>query len=145
MLRLLSNVSPEIQYYIKIIVGFGSYIVLPILGFVSYSKIRVSPVMALFCVVWTLLGVFSIGGGVTPMGPGDIVTPEQRHAWFAHPWVHQILRIWLTGLAIGIPITAVTWVFEHEKLSKPVKLILKLIKFAAFPFGVWKFIQIFYQ
>lgn len=142
MLRLFANASPETQYHFQLVLGFWSYLLIPFLGLVSYSKTRLAPAMIVMCVMWFVVGVFAVGGGVTPMGPGDIVTREQREFWFAQPWVQQVIVIWLMGLAIGIPLTVATWLFEHQKLSKPVKTIILLFKFATFPFAVWKFIQL---
>lgn len=63
-----------------IIVGFGSLVIIPFLGILNLFKVRAFPYLATFVAIWFILGVFSIGGGVTPMEKGDVVTPEQREA-----------------------------------------------------------------
>lgn len=127
--------------FLDVVAGFGSFVVIPFLGALTVFKIRVFPILATFCVVWFILGVFLIGGGVTPVGPGDIVTPEDRVAWFATPWVRWVSLIWLTGLAISIPLLAISWAHEHRHLSRAVRLISDVISIVTLVAGIWSFVK----
>ena len=76
------------------------------------------------------------------MGRGDIVTPEQREAWFALPYVKFVMKLWLAGLAIGLPLLIITWLYEYTRWSRFLKFAKNLIAISAFLGGLWTFIKV---
>lgn len=122
-----------------VIVGFGSLVIIPFLGILNLFKVRVFPYLAAFVAIWFILGVFSIGGGITPMGKGDIVTSQEREAWFSLPAVQFLFRLWGAGFAIGIPLLVVTWFYESRTevsaLLKAVEKIATIFTFCTALFG----------
>jgi hypothetical protein len=137
-------ISPETQRQIKLLMDIGGLILLPFLGILSYFKERVLPYIVTFCIIWFIAGMLIIGGGVTPIGHGDVVTREDRTIWFNSPFVEYINGVWIAGLLLGIFLVIATWAYENKTLSKPVKLIIKIIKLVGFPIGIWKFFDLYY-
>lgn len=126
-----------------IIAGFGSLVIIPFLGILNLFKVRATPYLAAFVALWFILGVLAVGGGVTPMEKGDIVTPAERAAWFALPAVNFVLRLWGAGLVIGVPLLIVTWLYESkEKVSKLLKEIKAVATIATFCGALFKFIEL---
>lgn len=124
-----------------LIVGFGSLVIIPFLGILNLFKVRAFPYLATFVALWFILGVFAVGGGITPMGKGDIVTPEQREAWFALPAVKFLLNLWVSGLAIGIPLLIVTWFYESKAgMSGFLKAIKAIATIFAFCLALFRYI-----
>jgi hypothetical protein len=133
------------QEAMKLVTALGSYVVLPFLGLMSYFKRRIFPYLATFWVLWVFYGCIFISSGVMPLGPGDIVTQEQRQSWFQQGFIKQAIRVWLTGLLFGIPLLVSAWAFENRRLSAPIKLLVKAIKLGMFPVGVWKFLELLHK
>ena len=119
---------------LDIIVGFGSLIIIPFLGILNlFKKVKAFPCLATFLGVWFFLGLLIVGGGATPINKWGIVTPEDRHAWFATPAVKFVFNLWLAGLAIGIPVAIITWFYEYnDKVSKVFKSIKQITTITAF-------------
>ena len=124
-------------------VGFVSLVVFPLLGVLSVLKIRVAPYLVALLVVWLLGGVIGIGGGVTPIGKGDIVTKEEREAWFRGPIVARMLRVWLTGLGIGSGLLLTTAFFEKWSQSPYYRIAWGALKIFTFLTGFVAFLRIY--
>ncbi len=127
----------------EILVGFGSLVVIPFLGILSLLKVRVFPYLAVFCAIWFFVGLLVVGGGITPIDKGDIVTREERQSWLALPSISFVQCLWLTGLGIGVPLLIITWLYENTKVSKLLKAIKAITTIAAFAGGLFSFIKLF--
>lgn len=114
--------------YLHLTAQFCSLVVLPFIAFLRLFRVQVFPALMTAWVLYLLVGIIAIGGGVTPIDVGefplgahhiplDIVTPEERQAWFSSDFVHTATFVWLVGLGIGIPLLVITWVHEYRKTS----------------------------
>lgn len=135
--------TPRQQEWFKVIVGFGSLVLIPFLGILSLVKTRVFPYLLGFLIFWLLAGAMAITGGITPIEQGDFVTYEEQQTWLNSAFVKYTRTIWLTGLVIGAPLLAITWAFEHRLLSKGLKFLLSLIKIIAAAISFWAFLKLF--
>lgn len=128
--------------FMDIIVGFGSLVIIPFLGILNLLKVRAFPYLAAFLALWLFLGLLIIGGGVTPIDRYDFVTPEERAAWFALPAINFVQRLWLVGLALGVPLLIITGFYEHfKRVSNLLKLIKAIATITTFIGSVFSFIK----
>lgn len=125
------------------VVGFVSLVAIPLLGILSIFKLRITPFLISLLVVWLLVGLFVVGGGITPMGRFDIVTREDRKAWLENPIVVQIEYIWGVGIAIGIGLLLTVLVFEKWSSSRYYKIMWALIKIGGFIISFYTFIRLY--
>ena len=135
-------VTPH-QSALTFIIGFGSLVIIPFLGILNlFKKFRVFPYLATFVFFWFAFGEIAVLSGVTPLGPGDIVTPEQRRFWFSQPGVQFLKHLWLAGLILAVPLLVVTWLYERtQHVSTVLKVIKKITTVAAFIGGIFSFIK----
>lgn len=128
----------------QITVGFGSLVIIPFIGLLNLlRRIGVFPILATFLGLWLFVGPLLIRGGVTPIGPGDVIWPEDRKAWFALPTVNFILHLWLAGFAIGLPLLGITGLYEYtDHPSKLLRLIKNVMTVIGFVGGLVAFIKV---
>ena len=125
--------------------GFVSLIVFPLFGLLSTLKLKrsISPYLAGLTAAWGIIGVLVFGGGATPMGPGDRVTPEQARAWFETPWVREGMAIWGIGLAIGVGLLVSVMLIERLLTSPIVQKAWKVFKIWLFAAGAFSFFKLY--
>jgi hypothetical protein len=130
---------------IAVVVGFGSFVLIPLIGVLELLKKKTGTSMLLvaFLIFWLLAGALSIGGGVTPTDKGDIVTKDEIHAWFNLPAVRFILHVWLAGFAVGIPLLVITAIYEYtKKLSRVLTFIAAAAAVIDFGTAVYLYITL---
>ena len=124
-----------------IVWGFVSLLVFPFVGLLSVVKIRATPYLVTLLVIWAIIGLFIVGGGITPMGHRDIVTKADRNAWLQNPKVIMITHVWFIGIIIGILLLLTTLVFEKLSKSRYNPIIWTIVKIALFVFGFIKYMR----
>jgi hypothetical protein len=127
-----------------ILVGFGSLVVIPFLGILNMFKVRAFPYLSGFLAVWLILGALIVGGGVTPINKGDIIMHDERQVWFDRPEVDFINKLWLVGLALGLPLLIITGLYEHSNnVATVLKQIKKIATVTSFVGSLLAFIKLF--
>ena len=124
-----------------IILGFGSLVL--ILGMLSILKVRMFKYVAGSFVGWCLVGSAGIFGFYYG-GEKSMLPPPTRaeiQAYEASPFYRLTLRVWVTGLVIGLPLLAMTWAREHKHLSRSGRFMCYLISITAFLVGLWTLIK----
>jgi hypothetical protein len=143
--KFVLDVIQQHGTFVAVTVGFGSLVFIPLVGVLELLKKRpgVSSALAIFLVVWLVVGSISIGGGIHPVGPGDIVTREDIQTWFGLPIVKFVLKLWLAGFAVGIPLLIITGVYEYtKKLSKILSIIAAAVAVIDFCTAVYFYITL---
>lgn len=128
--------------FVEVAFAFCSLLIVPFLGFVSTMDERVFRAMLWFWGLWFLVCLvllFAAGAGVTPIGPGDIVTPEQRTAWLNTPFVRMASGAAVVGIVVGAPFVAITWAMRQPAIARPVRFVLKLVQVVGFAIAGWQF------
>ena len=131
-----------------IIIGFGSLVLIPFFGVLPLlqkliSKAKVFPYFAGFMIVWLFLGPFIVGAGITPIGPYDIPSSDEKREWLSSPLAGFVTSVWLVGLGLGSFLLLITWLYEYTRISRLRKLILKVISITVLIVGIWKFVTMF--
>jgi len=120
------------------------YIIIPLLGLFAHWRIRPLPFFIFLVILWTVVGLFIFGGGITPLGPEDIVTKEDKKYWFDQPWVITFLPVYWYGVLYGIMGLVVTILFEKVMiLKKKYKWLASLLLILSFLWGVLGFFGIY--
>ncbi len=114
------------------IFGFVSLVAIPLLGVLSVFKLKITPYLIGLLVVWLLIGLFVVGGGITPTSRYDIVTPANRKAWFKDPAIVRIKHIWAIGIAVGSGLLLTVLLFEKWSSSRYYKIMWVVIKIGGF-------------
>lgn len=133
---------------LKPIIDFGSMVIIPFLGVIGVLgalKVRVSGYLAVLLVVWGILGLILIAGGITPMNKYDIVRPDEQKAWLASEFVGVVRRLWIFGLGFGLPLLLISWLHENRSISPIVRVVDGLISVGAFLFTSGKFICLYFS
>lgn len=131
-----SNIIPPL-------VGFVSLVAFPLLGLLSVLRVRVTPYLATLFALWAFSGLAIVGGGITPIEKGDIVTPEQREAWLASSVVRRVQAVWGVGIAVGGGLLLTTLVFENLSRKRFYKIAWALLKTVTFIIGMATFFRLY--
>ncbi len=133
----------ESSHFIPPIVGFVSLVAFPLLGLLSALKVRVMPYVATLLALWTILGLGIVGGGITPIGKGDIVTPQERIAWLENPDVMRVRVVWGVGIAVGGGLLLTIVVFEKLSQKRYYMIAWAIVKMVTFISGLAAFIRLY--
>ena len=133
----------EFSHIIPPVVAFVSLVAFPLLGLLSVLKVRVTPYLATLFALWTFSGLAIVGGGITPMGKGDIVTPDERQAWLEHPVVVRVQAVWGVGIAIGAGLLLTTVVFEKLSQKRYYKIAWAILKTVTFITSLTAFVRLY--
>jgi len=136
--------------YLHIGVKFCSFVLLPFIAFLRLFRVQVFGALVITWALYLFVGLMIMGGGVTPSDVGafprgaphiplDVVTDEQRNAWFRSGFVHTVAFLWLLGLGIGIPLLAITWLREHRKMAAWLDVFDDGVVVFTLAVGVWEF------
>lgn len=131
-----------------IIIGFGSFVLIPFFSVLPclqklMPKAKVFPYFVGLMIVWLFLGPFIIGAGITPIGPYDMPSSDEKREWLSSPFAGFVTSVWLIGLGLGTFLLLSTWLYEYARISRMIKLTLNLISIAMLIIGIWKFVTMF--
>jgi hypothetical protein len=125
-----------------VLAGFLSFVLFPFLGILSIfsKKLLQTLTISFFVIVFSSILVLGLAGsGVTPMGPGDVVTSEQRDYWMSRPWVNQFALIGVVGLLLFVPFLIAAWLYQDKNLSRPFKFLINLGQIGALLIATYQF------
>ncbi len=131
----------EYKDIIDLVVAFGSLVLIPFLGVLDIFKINIFNILAIILCIWFFFGLILIAGGVTPVGPGDFIMPEERRAWFASPFVVNTTKVWALGFIIGIPFLILSWLHQKRTFSTLWRSLDAFTKIIVFIGGLRTFVQ----
>lgn len=131
----------ELSDILTLIIRLGSLVLIPALGVLDTFKFNVFRPLMVILIAWFFLGFITIGGGATPMGLGDIITPEDRAAWFSSETSKNITAVWCFGLVTGIPFLIISRLHENRTFSTIWKALDAIAKLIVLIFGLIEFAQ----
>lgn len=126
--------------------AFASMLVLPFLSVLSLFDNRAFAYALRFWGLWVAIAFVLLAGagfGVTPMGPGDVVTREQADAWFSRPLVQEMMYFGIVGLMVGTPFLLLTWAYQSRIFSVPLKLLVHIAEIIGLGVAAWKFTTLY--
>ncbi len=107
----------------RVIFGFVTLLVFPLLALLGMMKKRASPTLLAAVLVWTVLGALAL-----------------LLRWHPGATRAQIMHGWLVGVALGGGFLAIDWLRTRRKISRWLKLAIGAITTLVFAKALYDFL-----
>ena len=110
------------------LVGFVSFLLLPLLGVLALTRRRLAPLLVIALAIWAGLGI-----AAAYVGPPAALLGSSGTRGF---WTR-----WAVGLFLGAGIAVVAHLREKKRTRRWIELGLAILAASAFARGLWLFLQ----